>query len=143
MAVIGKLKTADILNSRGMAVPITCSLCQTFPENHNHIFFGCEFSFTILTRMLPELNCFLLRPTLPQIFEFYEHSVSHNKLEKDLGCLTVSCVIYHIWKERNIRRFSNLSTNSVKIICNISYAIRLKISRWKGKDTLLRRLSGI
>ncbi|XP_020681303.2 uncharacterized protein LOC110098734 [Dendrobium catenatum] len=39
MAVIGKLKTADNLMFRGIAVPPTCSLCTVYPENHNHLFF--------------------------------------------------------------------------------------------------------
>ncbi|PKU60343.1 hypothetical protein MA16_Dca027682 [Dendrobium catenatum] len=143
MAVIGKLKTADNLISRGITVPISCSLCKDFPENHNHLFFDCEFSFNILTRLLPDLNIFLLRPTLIQILDFFEHSMIYNRLEKDFGCLTVSCIIYHIWKERNYRRFSNVSNNSVKVICNIANAIRVKISKWKSKDSLLTRFAGI
>ncbi|PKU69027.1 hypothetical protein MA16_Dca002295 [Dendrobium catenatum] len=143
MAAIGKLKTVDNLISRGIAVPLSCSLCQNFPENHNHLFFGCLFSFSILTRLLPELNCFLLRPTLLQILDFIKLSSIYNRQEKDFGSLTVSCTIYHIWRERNNRRFSNASLNSVKIICNISSAIRLKVSKWKNKDGLLRRFAGI
>ncbi|PKU74823.1 hypothetical protein MA16_Dca005014 [Dendrobium catenatum] len=143
MAVIGKLKTADNLMFRGIAVPPTCSLCTVYPENHNHLFFDCEFSFNILTRLLPDLNIFLLRPTLTQVFDFFEHSMMHSRLEKDFACLTASCIIYFIWKERNFRRFSNQSNNSVKVICNISNAIRVKISKWKCKDSLLARFTGI
>ncbi|PKU59302.1 hypothetical protein MA16_Dca027291 [Dendrobium catenatum] len=143
MAVIGKLKTADNLNSRGIAVPLTCSLCLSFPKNHSHLFFGCEFSFTILTRLLPELNCFLLRPTLLQIFYFFDHSTTYNRQEIDFCCLIVSYTIYHLWRERNSRRFSNENMNSVKIINNISTAIRLKVSKWKNKERLLGRFFGL
>ncbi|PKU72535.1 hypothetical protein MA16_Dca008592 [Dendrobium catenatum] len=143
MAAIGKLKTADNLISRGIAVPSSCSFCQIYPENHNHLFFGCQFSFSILTRLLPELNCFLLRPTLLQIFDFIELSPIYNRQEKDFCCLTLSCTIYYIWRERNNRRFSNVCLNSVKLICIISSAIRFKVSKWKNKDGLLRRFAGI
>ncbi|PKU65386.1 hypothetical protein MA16_Dca023989 [Dendrobium catenatum] len=142
MAVIGKLKTADNLISRGIAVPSICSLCLSFPENHSHLFFDCEFSFTILARLLPELNCFLLRPTLLQIFDFFEHSTTYHRQEIDFCCLIVSCTIYHLWRERNSRRFSNENMNSVKIINNISAAIRLKVSKWKNKEKLLGRFFG-
>ncbi|PKU83547.1 hypothetical protein MA16_Dca008234 [Dendrobium catenatum] len=143
MAVTGKLKTADNLISRGIVVPSLCTFCSRFPENHNHLFFGCDFSFMILIRMLPELNIFLLRPTIAQIYDFFEHSSTYNRREKDFGCLSISCIIYYIWKERNCRRFSGVCINSVKVICTISNAIRLKTAKWKTKDMLLERFSGI
>ncbi|PKU68056.1 hypothetical protein MA16_Dca022965 [Dendrobium catenatum] len=143
MAILRKLKTADNLQSRGIVVPLACSFCHGYPENHSHLFFGCDFSFTILTRLLPDLNCFLLKPTIAQIFEFLEHSLIYNRLEKNFCYLTVSCTIYHIWRERNNRCFSNLNTNSVKILCIIYADIRLKVSKWQNKDMLLRRFNGI
>ncbi|PKU73771.1 hypothetical protein MA16_Dca020770 [Dendrobium catenatum] len=143
MAILGKLKTTDNLQSRGIAAPQACSLCHGNPENHSHLFFGCDFSFTILTRLLPDLKCFLLRPTIAQIFDFFEQSMIYSRLEKNFCFLTVSCTIYHIWRERNNRCFSNLNANSVKILCNIFAAIPLKVSKWQNKDTLMRRFTGI
>ncbi|KAI0513575.1 hypothetical protein KFK09_009600 [Dendrobium nobile] len=141
MAVLGKLKTADNLLIRGIEVPQLCSLCNSFAENHNHLFFACDFSFNILKFILPYVNCFLLRPTLAQVLEFFINSNCFTCLEKDFCCLSVSCILYHLWRERNSRRFSDLRTNSVRLICNITTAIRFKISRWKNKDNLLQRFT--
>ncbi|XP_020695252.2 uncharacterized protein LOC110108798 [Dendrobium catenatum] len=114
MAVLGKLKTADNLLIRGIEVPIICSLCNDFAENHNHLFFACDFSFNILKFILPDVNCFLLRPTLTQVLEFFNNSNCFTCLEKDLCYLSVSCILYHLWRERNGRRFSAMRTNSME-----------------------------
>ncbi|KAI0510887.1 hypothetical protein KFK09_011497 [Dendrobium nobile] len=143
MEVLGKFKTVDNLLIRGIQVPHLCSFCNSFAENHNHLFFGCDFSFNILKFILPKVNCFLLRPTLAQVLKFFNNSNSFTCLEKDFCCFSVSCILYHLWRERNSRRFSDLRTNSIRLICNISTAIRFKISRWKNKENLLQRFTVI
>ncbi|PKU66032.1 Putative ribonuclease H protein [Dendrobium catenatum] len=86
MARLGKLKTADNLLIQGIQVPQNCSLCSGMLVNHYHLFFTCDFSFFILKSILPDFNCFLLRPNLSQTYDFIENSVLYNKTEKDF-CL--------------------------------------------------------
>ncbi|PKU63786.1 Putative ribonuclease H protein [Dendrobium catenatum] len=139
MARLGKLKTADNLLLRGIQVPLNCSLCLGNLENHSHLFFSCDFSYYVLKTILPDFNCFLLRPNLSQTFEFIENSARFNKREKNFCFLALSCIIYHIWRERNNRRFSGLRINVARLICNITSALRLKTLKWKNRDSLLCR----
>ncbi|PKU71730.1 hypothetical protein MA16_Dca027592 [Dendrobium catenatum] len=141
MARLGKLKTADNLLLRGIQVPLNCSLCSGMLENHSQFFFNCDFSLYILKTILPDFNYFLLRPTLPQTLDFIENSGKFNNAEKDFCFLALSCIIYHIWRERNNRRFSDLRNNVVKLICNISSALRLKTFKWKNRNSLLQRFT--
>ncbi|PKU82913.1 hypothetical protein MA16_Dca006211 [Dendrobium catenatum] len=143
MARIGKLKTADNLIMRGIQVPPHCSLCSGHLENHSHLFFDCDFTFYILKHILPDFNSFLLRPTLPQVLDYIENSLSFDRTDKEFCYLAISCITYHIWKERSSRLFSNLKYNVATIICNISLVVRLKIAKWKHKPTLLQRLTSI
>ncbi|KAI0520019.1 hypothetical protein KFK09_007484 [Dendrobium nobile] len=143
MALIGKLKTTDNLIFRGIQVEPQCFLCSCSAESHAHLFFECDFSFNILKNILPDFNVFLLRPNLFQAFEFIAQHEFYSSTEKDFCCLTVSCIVYHLWRERNSRRFSNIRINLVKLICNITAAIRLKIAKWKNKEMLLIRFTGI
>ncbi|PKU79523.1 Putative ribonuclease H protein [Dendrobium catenatum] len=143
MARIGKLKTADNLRLRGIMVPINCSLCSGHIENHSHLFFECDFSFYVLKIILPKLNCFLLRPNLAQAMEFIENTMLANRAGKDFTLLVLSCIVYHVWKERNQRRFSNNCTNVTKIICNILEAVRHKSVKWKNKSSLFQEFLGI
>ncbi|KAI0491496.1 hypothetical protein KFK09_025756 [Dendrobium nobile] len=139
MARMGKLKTADNLLSRGIQVPLNCSFCLRNLESHTHLFFTCDFTFYILTAILPEFKCYLLRPNLPQTLDFIQNSVSYIKVEKDFCYLAISCIIYQLWRERNNRRFGDTSVNVTRLICNISMALRLKTLKWKNRDLLLQR----
>ncbi|PKU84501.1 Putative ribonuclease H protein [Dendrobium catenatum] len=136
MARLQKLKTADNLHFRGIQVPLNCSLCSGHLENHTHLFFVCDFSFYILKTVLPEFSSFFFRPTLPQALDFIENSVLLNRAGKDFCFLVISSITYYIWRERNNRRFSNSRDNVAKVICNISMAVRLKISKWKNKTKI-------
>ncbi|PKU66661.1 Putative ribonuclease H protein [Dendrobium catenatum] len=143
MARIGKLKTADNLQFRGIHVSLSCSLCLNHLENHSHLFFNCDFSFYILKSILPEFSSFLLRPNLPQALDFIENSENLNRNDKDFCLLALSCITYHIWRERNTRRFTLSRINVATVICNISLAVRLKTKKWKTKSTLVQRFLGI
>ncbi|PKU83409.1 hypothetical protein MA16_Dca016518 [Dendrobium catenatum] len=136
MTRIGKLKTADNLQLRGIQVPLICSLCSGHLENHSHLFFDCDLTFYILKNILLDFTSFLLRPTLPQALDFIENSVFLSRSEKEFCYLAISCISYHIWREMNNRRFSNSRNNVAKVICNISSVVRLKTAKWKNKTTL-------
>ncbi|PKU83813.1 Putative ribonuclease H protein [Dendrobium catenatum] len=142
MACICKLKTADNLCQRGIMAPINCSLYSGHTENHSHLFFDCDFSFYILKTIVPKFASFLLRPTLIQALDFIENSEISNRTEKDFFFLVISCITYHIWRERNNRRFSNSSNNVAKVIGIILEAIRLKTVKWKHKTTFIQDFLG-
>ncbi|KAL0907108.1 hypothetical protein M5K25_025651 [Dendrobium thyrsiflorum] len=140
MAVLGKLKTADVLLSRAIPVNLECSFCMQAPESHKHLFFECEYSYNVLTDLLPELGAFLLRPNIFQAFEFLDNTIFS---DKNFGFLTITVVIYYLWMERNSRRFSN-SWNSPEQICNlISKALKLKTRKWKHLNEISRRFPRI
>ncbi|KAL0922303.1 hypothetical protein M5K25_006276 [Dendrobium thyrsiflorum] len=127
MAMLGKLKTADVLLSR--AIPA--------PESHKHLFFECDYNFNVLTELLPELGAFLLRPNIFQAFELLDNTLFS---DKKFGFLTITAAIYYLWMERNSRRFSN-SWNSPEHIFNlISKALKLKTRKWKQLNEISRRL---
>ncbi|KAI0511332.1 hypothetical protein KFK09_011961 [Dendrobium nobile] len=68
MAIQGKLKTADSLIRRSIPAPPYCNFCLEHFENHSHLFFGCDFTFEVLSKLLPAVNGFYLRPNLFQFF---------------------------------------------------------------------------
>ncbi|KAI0500081.1 hypothetical protein KFK09_018289 [Dendrobium nobile] len=60
MAVLGKLKCADILISRGISVNPMCSFCRGSLESRQRLFFDCDSSFLVLIGLLPAFGSFLL-----------------------------------------------------------------------------------
>ncbi|PKU78251.1 Putative ribonuclease H protein [Dendrobium catenatum] len=130
------LKTADVLAKRNIFITSTCPLCRTGIESYAHLFFSCEFSFGVLSSLLPILNGFLFRPTTLQLFEFLEEIGTFNAVEKKFCYLVICCVIYFLWRERNDRRFSSSQRNLFEVGKQVAMAISSKVSHWKAKDEL-------
>ncbi|KAL0924599.1 hypothetical protein M5K25_005442 [Dendrobium thyrsiflorum] len=112
-------------------VPPACCLCQCAPETHFHMFIECDFSYSVLSALLPVLDSFLFRPNIMQTFVFLENLDKFNVLEKHFCFHLVCCTIYHLWRGRNNRRFFNVGVDLDSIITAIKHAIRFKLRRWK------------
>ncbi|PKU79143.1 hypothetical protein MA16_Dca000487 [Dendrobium catenatum] len=139
MAMLGKLKTADILIQRGIDAYVTCSFCGAGSDCHSHLFFSCDFSFTVIASLLPPLGSFLFRPNLLQTFEFFEEARDFSIGEKNFCYFTICSSIYFLWRERNTRRFENNWKSPMTLISVIRHAILAKVKFWKQFEDLKRR----
>ncbi|KAL0917530.1 hypothetical protein M5K25_012596 [Dendrobium thyrsiflorum] len=114
LVVLNGLKTAEVLARRNILIHPVCPLCLKEEESIMHILFHCGFSFQILTSLLPDVEGFLFRPSLLQLFEFLDE----------------------IQRERNDRRFTKKHSSQFAICHKITVAISAKAIRWKNFDKL-------
>ncbi|PKU86740.1 Putative ribonuclease H protein [Dendrobium catenatum] len=140
MALARGLKTADELFIRNIIVPTSCSLCHAYNESVTHLFFECDFTFSVLTAIIPGLKTFLYRPNIMQVFEWIKGKYRGNKRVKHFFYMTVCCVIYHVWKERNGRRFGDTSSCSITLSYSVRRNISDKIAGWKNSIYFLELL---
>ncbi|PKU63676.1 Putative ribonuclease H protein [Dendrobium catenatum] len=133
MALLGKLKCADVLLKRGLQVNPKCSFCDTSLESHNHIFFECDYSFMVLLLVLPNFDSFLFRPNLLQVFDCLDLKFT-GSLEKTFCFSIIAYLIYFLWRERNNRRFSNTWLPPSEIADNIKKVVRVKAGNRKYED---------
>ncbi|KAI0500544.1 hypothetical protein KFK09_018758 [Dendrobium nobile] len=143
MAIIGKLKTADNLIMRGINVNAGCGFCSNHLESHSHIFFECDFSFSILTGLFPYMDTFYLRPNILQTFDFLTNLRSHGRHERNFCYLTLAALVYYLWRERNNRRFSTIWRSPNELKSEIIHAIRAKGRNWKSFEKIKPIFSGI
>ncbi|KAI0524788.1 hypothetical protein KFK09_004174 [Dendrobium nobile] len=136
MALIGKLKTSDNLITRGIMVAGHCSFCCDHLENHSHIFFECDYTFSILTDLIPVTGMFNLRPNLMQVLNFFDNMHDYSRRDKCFCYLTLATIIYFTWRERNCRIFSNVWNSPGKVKFDIINAVRAKTINWNGIDNL-------
>ncbi|PKU85442.1 hypothetical protein MA16_Dca003181 [Dendrobium catenatum] len=137
MAIMGGLKTADTLAARGISVNSSCALCHSHAETVSHLFFECDFSFSILSNLMKNLGFLLLRPNILQIFEYIEDT-KHR--DKNFYFLIICCAVYHIWRERNERKFGENSVYSTSLAQKIKSAVLSKIQKWKKGGDLIDML---
>ncbi|PKU76814.1 Putative ribonuclease H protein [Dendrobium catenatum] len=136
MAILGKLKSADLLIRRGLPVSPICNFCSGHPETHSHLFFGCDFTFGVLSKLLPATNAFYLRPNFFQVYDFMWNNANLAVLEKKLVSLAISAIAYFLWRDRNQRRFSDVRKSLNQVCDNICAAVCAKVKSWKNHDIL-------
>lgn len=96
MAFLGKLKTADNLSKRGIIIQATCPFCLVANETHNHLFFECDFSYSVIMTLFPWLEFFLMRPNMLQFFDYVAGVPKFNAEEKSFCFLTLCRTLYYI-----------------------------------------------
>ncbi|KAI0516164.1 hypothetical protein KFK09_008836 [Dendrobium nobile] len=69
MAILGGLKTVNTLLSRGIAIDLECILCHNCNETTNHLFFECNYYFSIIVNLLSCMRWHLLRSNIFQVFD--------------------------------------------------------------------------
>ncbi|KAL0924112.1 hypothetical protein M5K25_004920 [Dendrobium thyrsiflorum] len=107
MAFKGGLKTADILNARGIISSNTCCFCHLENESMAHLFFECSFTFNIIKKFLPWLGNLLMKPNLFQVFDSVLDQ-GFNASHVNYYLLTVCASIYFSWRARNDRIFGGI-----------------------------------
>ncbi|KAL0904888.1 hypothetical protein M5K25_027048 [Dendrobium thyrsiflorum] len=103
IALNNGLKTADELFKRNIVVSNACSLCYSHSESANHILFECDYSFNVLSKLIPYLGDFLLRPRLMQVLNLLGERPFTLKKQREFYLLIVCCTTYYLWRERNDR----------------------------------------
>lgn len=105
LAIQNRLSTADRLVSFGLHHSPQCSLCQG-SETHDHLFFNCPFTKQVWNAIQPKLHVsWPARTWADQVtlLSNFKGKTLKNVITK----LSFTVAVYHIWIERNVRKFQN------------------------------------
>jgi hypothetical protein len=109
--MLGKLRTRDKLQF--LSLDPICSLCQNANESHAHLFFSCDWSFSLWSKARFWLKLYSSMPSLNRVIR-----VLHNNkkgLQPRMRRVSLAILVYLICEERNMRIFNNIA-KSVKAI---------------------------
>lgn len=123
-----KLKTSDFLVKKGLIDPndAYCTFCNTELESNSHILFTCQFSWYIWMQILNWWGISgVLQNKCGPFTDAWRHLAPKRKRGK-LWNLTLACVMWSIWFERNKIKFEAGSPNVEKLIFNI----KIRIGEW-------------
>ncbi|GFS32020.1 hypothetical protein Acr_00g0020450 [Actinidia rufa] len=96
-----KLATKDRLRGWGMAVDPMCILCnEAEEETHNHLFFECRYASGLW------------------LFKYIAYKT------------TLAAAIYHLWRERNARVFSQQAKDLLTLLRKIETDTRDSLNSW-------------
>ncbi|KAL0917870.1 hypothetical protein M5K25_012971 [Dendrobium thyrsiflorum] len=140
MALCGGLKTVDALSKRNIHIEyLFCPLCHGCNENTAHILFECDYSSKVLTKLIPQLHIFYLRPNIVQVLL---HNDGFN-FSRDIKCgimLILHATVYFLWKERNNQKFNNTALCAISLSKKIIRAVYLKLDKWKCGKIIKEKL---
>ncbi|XP_074278429.1 uncharacterized protein LOC141602019 [Silene latifolia] len=105
LMIQGRLYTKDMMLRFGVVSDGLCELCRTQLEDHQHLFFLCDFSIRCWTLLRDWIGVDL--PTT-DILNWCVNWRCKSLLKKHMVYAAVVAMIYHIWMARNICREENI-----------------------------------
>ena len=123
-----KLKTGDILVEKGIISPhyAYCPFCSTDLETNTHILFTCRFAWNTWMEILKWWNVSApLHRTFPIFSEQWLGLIKDRKC-KDIWIISLGCVVWSLWHERNQIKFESKSLN----FQNFVTSLKLRIGTW-------------
>ena len=128
MAFKERLKTADFLVEKGVisVQNAGCPFCRSELETNSHILFTCRFAWSTWMEMLKWWNI-----SAPLHMSFSNFSCQwlgliNDRKCKDIWALSLGCVIWSLWYERNQIKFDSKSAN----FHNFITSLKLRIGFW-------------
>ena len=128
MAFKEKLKTGDLLVEKGIIGPqyARCPFCCSELESNSHILFTCRFAWSTWMEILKWWNLSGPLHSTFSKFSIQWIGMVKDKKRKDIWALSLGCVIWSLWHERNKIKFDAKTPN----LHNFVMSLRSRIGIW-------------
>ncbi|GJW91199.1 hypothetical protein Tco_0168752 [Tanacetum coccineum] len=136
LVIKGKLKTQDKLRSWDVSNSLTtkCSLCDSQPDSHEHLFFDCSFSRQVWCHMRDVAGMSHVPPSLELILDYIIPIAKRRASRSVISKLILASSTYFIWQERNEHLFKSHKRTVAQVIECIMSAVRLKLVSCRFKN---------
>ena len=114
-----------------------CVLCGERDETRDHLFFACPYSYTIWDRVASRLLGRRINPDWSDMLQVV-CGEAYTLMDQILIRLLFQVVVYHVWRERNLRRHQQGFKGTDQLISMISKVVKNRISSlgYKGHHRL-------
>ncbi|XP_074305583.1 uncharacterized protein LOC141640802 [Silene latifolia] len=106
--VLGRLLTKDRLARMGGASDLSCFLCYSHDESHDHLFFDCVYT-TRCVQLLQQKLQFSFDPR--ELVSWYRRGRRNSLLVRRVTSACYIQLVYLIWQERNKARLYSKVTH--------------------------------
>jgi hypothetical protein len=125
LAIQGRLYTEDRLVLFGTKTASNCSFC-TSNESHDHLFFNCPFTSQVWALLIARINIHWHPRTWVNWIALLA-TIKGKTLNALLIRLLFTTTVYHIWIERNVRKFQNTACSISGVVSKIHSVIRHRL----------------
>ena len=128
LAAKEKLRTGRLLTDKGIITPLqaACPFCGTYLESNSHLLFECRFSWSAWMEILKWWG--VSAPIHNQCSTFCLQWIGlvKGRKNKDIWALTLGCVLWSLWYERNQIKFESKVPNQQ----NFVVSLKIRIGLW-------------
>ena len=115
---------------------LLCSLCKKTHDSHNHLFFQCDFSIEVWKGLKQNIKISLIPDSWEQLVVMMEDMDCSNSIWSIVNRFILAASVYHIWKERNERLFSQNHKSYDIVLQNIKEQVRCQLMSLKVRKTV-------
>lgn len=119
-----------------------CPLYNIVNDSHYHLFFECEYSKEVWTRLKVKIDQPNLSNTWEIVIEQYGNKPSNSTIGSVLRRMVLATAIYHIWKEWNSRLFTDEVVDWKTMLKIITESVKLKLLNLKVKQSTQVKIVG-
>nr|GEV09953.1 hypothetical protein [Tanacetum cinerariifolium] len=132
-----KLKTQDLIPvwDVSSSLGVVCSLCESNPDSHDHLFFECPVACGIWNRVKGLAGLNASNSNIYDIIQDLLLIVKRRTMVSVIAKLVVAASAYYGWQKRNRRLFKKGKRNSDQIVECIVSSMRLKLLSCKLKKS--------
>lgn len=112
-----------------------CPLCNIVNDSHGHLFFECDYSKEIWTRLKDRLGQSYLSDSWESVIVQFENKPKNNTIGSVLRRIVLATVVYHIWRERNSRLFRGKEIELKTMLNIIIESVKLQLLSAKVKKS--------
>ncbi|XP_060194999.1 uncharacterized protein LOC132624199 [Lycium barbarum] len=121
-----RLSTVDRLEKWGISVNKDCVLCGSRKlETMEHLWFECSYAKHMWSVLLNWLEAAHPIKAWDTKVQWLEKQVNHNRAIADILKFLFSATVYHVWNERNNRRFKVFNKESTRRLKEISIQLHI------------------
>lgn len=133
--VLNRCPTRDRLLNWGLTTDPNCLLCNSGSESRDHLYFQCDYSYQIWSRI--SMRCQLtVNRNWNGNFDSMQRLIGP-KEKKIVTLIAWQCTIYLLWSERNNRLHRNIFKPAESIINTIDGIVRNRSSSFRDSNPAL------
>ncbi|GKF36805.1 reverse transcriptase zinc-binding domain-containing protein [Tanacetum coccineum] len=102
---------------------LLCPLCNKMNDSHDNLFFKCDFSKSIWDKLKNKMNMNNILNDWRRLIDKAAECPCNNAIRSVLRRIILATTVYYIWKERNLRIFTNDKIQAMMVFEKITECI--------------------
>ncbi|GJY68834.1 reverse transcriptase zinc-binding domain-containing protein [Tanacetum coccineum] len=136
MAVQERLQTQDRVMVWNKDTNIKCALCKSCPNSHSHLFFQCQYSKKVWSKMKGKMSMRIASANWKDFVSQLASICTNNSVVSMLRKMVLQCLLYMAREEQKTFYTQEIRTEKAVTEC-ISEAVKLRLMTLKVLKTTL------